>query len=90
MARDLEQLKNDLALRIRALRIERGLTQEKLALEADVDRTYVSQVERSIGNPSLTVLAKIAAVLGVDVVDLFEAGVKMHYAARAKPRPTEF
>jgi len=46
------------------------LSQEQLALDADVDRTYVSQIERSIGNPSLLVLCKLGLVLDRDVVDL--------------------
>ncbi len=47
-----------------------GISQEKLALEADIDRTYVSQLERQIANPSLSILCKIASILKCDVVDL--------------------
>lgn len=72
MTRTLDKLKDDLATNIRALRLARGVTQEQLALQADVDRTYVSQVERSVGNPSLLVLAKLAEVLQVDVVELLQ------------------
>jgi len=86
MARTLEKLRNDLAARIRALRIERGITQERLALEAEVDRTFVSQIERSIGNPSLLVLSKIATVLEVDVQDLFETGATRPDLRRAVPK----
>jgi len=46
------------------------LSQEALALSADVDRTYVSQIERAVGNPSLLVLCKLGAILEVDVLDL--------------------
>lgn len=46
------------------------LSQERLALDADVDRTYVSQIERGIGNPSLLVLCKLGLVLNTDVGDL--------------------
>jgi len=74
MARTLDELKADLAAKIRELRIARGVTQEQLALQADVDRTYVSQVERSVGNPSLLVLAKLAEVFEVDVAVLLEPG----------------
>lgn len=86
MARTLEELRNDLAARIRALRIERGLTQEQLALEAEVDRTYVSQIERSVGNPSLLVLAKIAGVLERDVQELFETGAMPPDGLRTRTR----
>lgn len=51
------------------------LSQERLALDADVDRTYVSQIERGIGNPSLLVLCKLGLVLNTDVCDLLEGNV---------------
>jgi len=51
------------------------LSQEQLALDADVDRTYVSQIERGIGNPSLLVLCKLGLVLNADVGDLLEGKV---------------
>jgi transcriptional regulator with XRE-family HTH domain len=70
MARDFDQVRQQLALNIRALRASMQLSQEQLALDADVDRTYVSQIERSIGNPSLLVLCKLGLVLDRDVVDL--------------------
>lgn len=68
------------------MRIERGLTQEQLALEAEVDRTYVSQIERSVGNPSLLVLAKIAGVLERDVQELFETGAMPPDGLRTRTR----
>jgi transcriptional regulator with XRE-family HTH domain len=70
MARDFDQVRQQLALNIRTLRASMQLSQEQLALDADVDRTYVSQIERSIGNPSLLVLCKLGLVLDRDVVDL--------------------
>jgi len=70
MPRDFEQVRQQLALNVRTLRADRQLSQEQLALDADVDRTYVSQIERAIGNPSLLVLCKLGFVLGVDINDL--------------------
>lgn len=61
-----------LGKRVRALRREMGISQEELAFRAEIDRTYISQIERGIGNPSLLVLFKIGGVLGVTVLDLFE------------------
>ncbi|MNG11191.1 anaerobic benzoate catabolism transcriptional regulator [compost metagenome] len=43
----------------------KNLTQEQLALMAEVDRTYVSQIERCTGNPSLMVLCKLANILEI-------------------------
>ena len=70
MGRDYEQVRQVLASNIKELRGKRGLSQEALALSADVDRTYVSQIERAVGNPSLLVLCKLGTVLNNDVCDL--------------------
>jgi transcriptional regulator with XRE-family HTH domain len=59
-----------LATNVRELRLARGLSQEDLAFEAGIDRTYQSQIERAIGNPSLRVLCAIAQALNVDLLDL--------------------
>lgn len=65
MAQDYEQLRLQLAENIRLMRHVKNLTQEQLALMAEVDRTYVSQIERCTGNPSLMVLCKLANILEV-------------------------
>lgn len=67
---DLGSLQTTLSHNVKLARKAIGLSQEALALEADVDRTYVSQIERAVSNPSLLVLAKIAAVLGKNVPEL--------------------
>jgi transcriptional regulator with XRE-family HTH domain len=48
---------------LRERRKQAGLTQEKLALEADVQRNYVSLIERGIHQPTITVIFKLAAAL---------------------------
>ncbi len=58
------------AWNLRRLRTARGLSQESLAVDADVDRTYVSGIERGTFNPTLDLLERVAAALGVDLVDL--------------------
>ncbi|WP_223569825.1 helix-turn-helix domain-containing protein [Pseudomonas sp. BF-R-26] len=65
MTQDYEQLRLQLAENIRLMRRIKNLTQEQLALTAEVDRTYVSQIERCTGNPSLMVLCKLANILEV-------------------------
>lgn len=50
---------------LRALRQARGLTIERLAEEAGIHATYLSDIERGLGNPSIGKLADLAAVLGV-------------------------
>lgn len=72
MGRDYDQVRQSLATNIRKMRGERGLSQEALALSAEVDRTYVSQIERGVGNPSLMVLCKLGTTLGVDIQALLD------------------
>jgi transcriptional regulator with XRE-family HTH domain len=50
---------------LREQRISRDLSQEELALAADVDRTFVSQMERGIRQPTITTLMKLAGALGI-------------------------
>jgi transcriptional regulator with XRE-family HTH domain len=49
---------------IRRLRVANGLSQERLAFESEIDLTYLGGIERGKRNPSLLVLARIAAALG--------------------------
>ncbi|MFZ6689282.1 helix-turn-helix domain-containing protein [Undibacterium sp. SXout11W] len=55
---------------LRRVRKAFGISQERLALEAEVDRTYVSQIERGIANPSILMLKKIADCLKVGLSEL--------------------
>lgn len=56
--------------KIRLLRTEKGLSQEKLAFLADVHRAYIGQIERGEKKIGLTNLEKIANALGVSIKDL--------------------
>lgn len=56
---------------LRRLRKEKGLGQEKFALEAGLDRTYVSGIERGVRNPTVGVVQRIASSLNVPIADLF-------------------
>lgn len=58
--------------RLRVLRNAADLSQEKLALKASMDRSYVGQVERGEVNISLDNVGKLAHGLGVQPRDLFE------------------
>ena len=62
-----EKLRSKLAAEIKRVRAFRGLSQEDLALTAEVDRTYVSQIERKVANPSLQVLIRLADTLGAEL-----------------------
>ena len=63
----MEQLKSDLAQNIKQVRKAQGVAQERLALDAEVDRTVVSKIERCVGNPSLETLLKLANRLNTTV-----------------------
>lgn len=66
----IDQVKADLARNLKSIRLSKGLAQERLALEADVDRTVVSKIERAVTNPSLDVLLRLANMLDVELIDL--------------------
>ena len=59
------------AWNVRRLRVARGLAQEALAVDAGIDRTYVSRVERNMENPTVAVLERLAHALGVGIVEFF-------------------
>ncbi len=56
----------------RRFRKVRGLSQEALAFECELHRTYISGVERGIRNPTVVILAKIAGALEVPTWRLLE------------------
>ncbi len=58
------------AANLRWLRHEKGLSQEDLAYEADVNRTYMSKLEKGGSYPGLEIIGKLAAVLGVQPAEL--------------------
>jgi transcriptional regulator with XRE-family HTH domain len=60
------------ARNLRRLRVAAGLSQEVLAADAGVDRTYVGRVERSLENPSVAVLERLAKALGCDIAEFFD------------------
>ncbi len=64
----------DFAIRLRELRQHRGFSQEKLAEQAGIHRTYLGGIELGLRNPSLRNVARIARALDVAVADLFTRG----------------
>ena len=71
MAKRFETAQKALGKRIRDLRQDRGWSQEHLANEAGMHRTYMWGIERGVRNPSLRHLTCIADALGVPIADLF-------------------
>lgn len=61
-----------LAANLRLLRRRQGLTQEELAYRADIDRTYVSALERGVYAATIDVIERLARALDVQVWELLK------------------
>lgn len=70
MARPAHPVCSAFGRHLQRLRSEKGWTQEQLAFEADLDRSYVGQVERGERNIALINIAKLAHALGVGLAVL--------------------
>jgi len=57
---------------IRQARTKQGVSQEKLALLAEIDRSYVGRVERGDNNVAVLTLLKLAHALGTSIADLMK------------------
>jgi XRE family transcriptional regulator, aerobic/anaerobic benzoate catabolism transcriptional regulator len=60
----------EIASRVRAVRIDRGLSRKRLAEIADVSERYLNQLEKGEANVSIGILARVAAALSVDILQL--------------------
>jgi transcriptional regulator with XRE-family HTH domain len=65
-------IKKKFGLKIKLLRMEKGWSQEKFALEADLDRTYIPSIEKGDRNVSIIVIEKIAKAFNVNICELFK------------------
>lgn len=72
----LKLLKESLSQNIKRLRKERGISQEKLALRAEIDRSYMSELERCLANPSIDALLRISNALEVSPSELLQVAKK--------------
>ena len=62
-----------LGANVRYYRKLKGMTQEELALEAEMERSYVSDLERGTRNPSVQALGRLADALSIEPAFLLEA-----------------
>lgn len=67
----MSDISKALGERIRELRLERGLSQEQLALKAELNISFVGQIERGLKSPTITSLEKLVAALEVRFEDIF-------------------
>lgn len=63
--------KRKLGLRIARMREQKGLSQRQYALQLELDRATLNQIEAGVGNPTFETLVRIADGLGAQVDDLF-------------------
>lgn len=78
------------AWNLRRLRVQRDLSQEALAADADVDRSYVGRLERAEENPTVGVLDRFAKALSIHVSELLRkpgAGESVPQTLRRGRRP---
>ncbi len=76
----------DLGARIRALRLASGLTLRRVAADASVTESFLSQVERGVASPSIATVQRIARALGQSIAELFAADERAGSVVRARDR----
>ena len=77
---------------IRTLRKRNGLSQETLAYRAEIDRTYMSSIERGKKNPTIKVVYKLSKALGITVSDImgeFEKNIPLSDSPLNKTYPLD-
>jgi len=80
---DREALERAFAMTLRHLRARTGIAQERLALQAGIDRAYVSGLERGLHMPSLETIYKLLSALGVSFA---EFGAEFEKCLRKRSR----
>lgn len=68
----MEDVRAILARNIKAARKRLNISQEELAARAEIDRTYVSGIERQVRNPTITVVARFAEALETTAANLLD------------------
>ncbi len=69
-------IRKQVGLNVKKIRRERGWSQEELAFESGLHRTYISGIERGARNPTLLVIDQVAAALDVTPARLLEPASK--------------
>jgi len=59
-------------LNIRRIRVDQRISQERLAFDSGVDRSYLGGIERGEENPTVDILDRIAEILEIELQELFE------------------
>lgn len=72
MATDSKSIQKTFGEVLREVRVGRGLSQQELALQSELDRTYISLLERGLRQPTLTTLIVLADTLDIDPAELVQ------------------
>ncbi|MDK1376401.1 MULTISPECIES: helix-turn-helix transcriptional regulator [unclassified Sinorhizobium] len=72
------EIREVFARNLRAARQAHGLSQEELAHRANIDRTYISSLERSVYNASIDVVDRLATALGIEASELLKRSPDEH------------
>jgi transcriptional regulator with XRE-family HTH domain len=83
VASEATKLLRAFALAVRRRREQFGLSQERFAFTAEIDRIYVSGVERGVRNPTVKMVARLAVALGTTASRLFLAAERGAEGKRA-------
>lgn len=70
----MEQVLKAFGERVKSIRLERGISQEQLGHLAELDRTYISGIERGVRNVGLVNIVRLAKALEVDPRELLNFG----------------
>lgn len=70
MTNEVEKIRQKIGIKIKLERTKRGWSQEKLAEESSLSKTYINAVERGTSSPSADTLIKIANAFEMELVDL--------------------
>jgi transcriptional regulator with XRE-family HTH domain len=79
------EIREVFARNLKAIRQAKGLSQEELAHQAGIDRTYVSSLERRIYNASLDVVGRLAKALEIEAAELLRQPPRERPKSVAKP-----
>jgi transcriptional regulator with XRE-family HTH domain len=79
------QIRQIFAANLRRTRHAAGLSQEELAHRAELDRTYISSLERGLYGATIDVVARLAEALGVEPADLLINFRKVSQSRRQRP-----
>ncbi len=80
----------DLGQRMKMLRMDAGMSQEKLAWAAGITPAFVGQIERNIKSPTVKTLEKLADALNISVAEIFSAPVPYDAEQKAAIRQINY